>query len=344
MKLTLQLAVLLTACSALPMAQHDSRPKAQVRPSWRIAFVRDGSIWVCNGDGKEERRLIQNGYSPAWAPDRSRIAFVRDGDIWVATADGTGQRALTSLWVGRAPTDEVASEVSISWHPDNGSLTFSRRETFRVERTNGRAGMVAARGAVAGVIVGRAIYDVRATGAQPGRATARYDLLDNGTGFSFGDHAHPAWSPSGRQLAFTRNGDIWIAAAEAGLEGDPPSDWEAKRVAAVATFDEPERRASRDNRGATRLSWHPDGRRLVYGYSRLQGSGFDEIHVLDTVGGKDSVVTRDGLEPCVSPDGRFVLYRGYGDACGRDGSCICAVTLDGRNRVRLLTRGAQAVW
>jgi Tol biopolymer transport system component len=344
MKQMVPVALLLTACSALAMAQRESRALPQVRRVWSIAFVRDGSILACNGDGSGQKLLIENGYSPAWSPDRSQIAFARDGDIWVAAADGTGQRPITTLWAGRTPTDDVASEVSISWHPSGGSLTFSHREAFKAERAHGTAGMVPTRKVVGGSIVGCSIFDVRVAGWQPGHVTARYDLLDNGTSFSFGDHAHPAWSPSGRQLAFTRNGDIWIAAAKGGVGGEPPSDWEAKRVAAVAEFDEPERRVSRDNRGATRLSWHPDGRRLVYGYDRLQGSGFNELHLLDTVSGKDSLVIRDGLEPCVSPDGSFVLYRSYGDACGADRSCICAVTLDGKNRVKLLARGAQPVW
>jgi len=66
--------------------------------------------------------------------------------------------------------------------------------------------------------------------------------------------------------------------------------------------------------------------------------------VRDTVSGEDSVVVKDGLEPCVSPDGRFILYRGYGDACGSDGFCICVVSLGGKDVLKLVARGAQPVW
>lgn len=59
---------------------------------------------------------------------------------------------------------------------------------------------------------------------------------------------------------------------------------------------------------------------------------------------KDSVVVRNGLEPCVSPDGRFILYQAYGDPCGPDESCICAVSLDGKIRVKLLPGGSHPVW
>jgi hypothetical protein len=344
MKGTLRLALLLVACCALVASERQSRPLPQGLRGWRIAFVRDGSIWACNGDGSEQQLLIQNANSPSWSPERSRLAFARDGDIWVAAADGTGQRPITTHWAGRTTTDEVASGAGISWHPGGGSLTFSHQDVFKVERATGIAGIVPTRNVVGGSIVGHSIFDVRVTGSEPGQVTVRYDLLDNGTSFSFVHNAHPAWSPSGKKLAFTRNGDVWIVAANKEPEGEPPSDWATTRVAAVASFDEPLHRASRDNRGATRLSWHPDERRLVYGFDRLQGSGFNEIHLLDTVTGRDTVVVRDGLDPCVSLDGRFILYRAYGNVCGADGSCICAVTLDGKGRVRLFARAAQAVW
>jgi len=341
----LGIAFLLAGLCSLSMAEDQSGllPKS-LRP-WKLAFVRDSNIWVSNDDGTDQKLILENGQSPAWSPDKSRIAFVRDNNIWVAEADGGKPQPVTKLWKkGDSKNESRYPDVSISWHPKNGSLTFSHPEAFKVERLDGMAGIIPTQKAARGIIVGSSIFDVPLNAAEPGRAIARYDFFEGGTSFFFADHAHPAWSPSGRKLAFTRNGDIWIAAAKGGLDREPPSDWETRRVAAVAEFDEPVRRGSRYNQGATRLSWHPDGRRLVYAYDRLQGSGFNEIHLLDTLSGKDSVVVRDGLEPCVSPDGRFILYTAYGDACGPDGSCICAVSLDGKNRLKLLPGGSQPVW
>jgi len=344
MKRVLGLALLVIAGATLGIAQSRSHSLPGVRRTWRIAFVRDGGIWVCAGDGSGQKVLIPNGYSPSWSPDRSRIAFGRDGEIWVAAADGTRQQALTFGRAGHTSKDETPSDVTISWRPGKGSLTFSRREVFNAERADRAPGIASPRAVAPVSVTARSILDVLVDGPQPSTATARYDLLDRGSTFVFADHAHPAWSPSGRKLAFTRNGDIWVTTAEGGLPGDPRGDWEARRVAAVARFDEPVRRASRDNRCATRLSWHPDERRLVYGYDRLQGSGFNEVHLLDTRAGHDSVVVRDALEPCVSPDGRFILYRAYGEACGPDGFCVCAISLDGRQRVKLVSKGSQPAW
>jgi Tol biopolymer transport system component len=307
-----------------------------------VAFVRDGNIWVCNGDGTDPKLIIEDGQSPAWSPDKSQIAFARRGNIWRAMADGSRQRPVTSQW---AASDALQfSDVTISWRPSNGSITFSHAEAFRVERTTGAAAIAPDRNAAEGVISGSSIFDVRPAGTEPARATVRYDLFAKGTSFNFADQSHPAWSPSGKKLAFTRNGDIWLVEAESAPAGEPPTGWVARRVAAVARYDEPANRGSRSNRGATRLSWHPDERRLVYGYDRLQGSGFNEVHLLDTQTGKDSTLVKDALEPCVSPDGNFILYRSYGDACGPDGFCVIAASFDGKTRVKILSKATQPVW
>jgi Tol biopolymer transport system component len=337
--------LLLIGFSAFARAEHLSTPLAETLRSWKVAFVRDGNIWVCNGDGTDQKIIIEGGQRPAWSPDKSQIAFVRRGNIWLAMADGSKQHPVTFQWAdSEADRGPGFSDVSISWHPTDGSIAFSHAEAFKTERMRGTAGIVPARNEAGGVIVGCSIFNVHPKGLEPGKAAVRYDIFANGTSFSFANHGHPAWSPSGKKLAFTRNGDIWIAEAESAPAGEPPSGWEAKRLAAVAVFDEPTNRASRQNLGATRLSWHPDGRRLAYGYDRLQGSGFNEVHLLDTLNGKDFLLAKEALEPCFSPDGNFVLCRSYGDACGPDGFCIWAVLMDGKSRTKILSRGTQAVW
>jgi len=127
-------------------------------------------------------------------------------------------------------------------------------------------------------------------------------------------------------------------------EGGPPIGWDVKRIAAVASYDEPTSRGSRSNIGATRLSWHPNGRFLAYGYDRLQGSGFNEIHLLDTINGRSSVIVEDALHPDFSPDGNYIVYWTYSsEQCGT-GICICAGSLDGTIRHRLVENGKDPVW
>lgn len=317
-----------------------------LRP-WQLAFVRDNDIWVSNGDGTDQKLVIEDSQSPAWSPDKAQIAFVRDSNIWVAEADGSGQRPVTFQWKKHDPNlDRHDDRISISWHPKNGSLTFSHPEAFKPERVDGTGGRVAApRKTATDLIVGSSLFDVLPSGAEPSKTTVRYDLCRHRATFSFVDHAHPAWSPSGKKLAFTRNGDIWIAEAEIESEGEPPTGWNARRLAAVASYDEPTHRSSTSTRGATRLSWHPAERLLAYSYDRLGGSGFNQVHVLDTVTGQDSLIVEDGRDPYFSPDGRFIVYWTYGDKrCRSGGTCICATTLDGKRRQELVANGEDPVW
>jgi Tol biopolymer transport system component len=342
------ITLLLIWLPSLAIAEDQYRPLPETLRPWKLAFVRDNNIWVSNGDGMDQRLIIENGRTPSWSPDKSQIAFVRHNNIWVAKADGSKQRPITSQRKeyerNREPWFSDLG-ISISWHPRDGSLTFSHKEAFKVERVDGMGGIVPTRKAARGVIVGSSIFDIGLSGIEPGRATVRYDLFEGGTSFFFVDHSHPAWSPSGKKLAFTRNGDIWVAEAKNGSEGEPPSGWEVKRLAAVASYDEPTHRGSRNNRGATRLSWHPNERYLAYGYNRLQGSGINEVHLLDTESGMGSTIVKDALDPYFSPDGRFVVYWTYGDEqCGTGGICICAVTSDGKNRQKLVANGKNPAW
>ena len=56
-------------------------------PGWspdgrKIAFVRDGGVYVVNADGSQERRLTRIGafLGLAWSPDGRRIAFASRTD------------------------------------------------------------------------------------------------------------------------------------------------------------------------------------------------------------------------------------------------------------------------
>jgi Tol biopolymer transport system component len=313
--------------------------------AWKLAFVRDHNIWVANGDGTDQKLIVENGQNPSWFHDKSAIAFVRDNTIWVAMADGSKQRPVTSGWKGHdSDLSTSFPGVEISCHPKNDLLTFSHPEVFQAERVDKTEGVVPRQNSDKGVIAGSSLFEVRLDAAVPGKAVVRYDLFKGGTSFFFPDNAHPAWSPTGDRLAFTRNGDIWIAEMEKDSEGGPPVGWDVKRLAAVATYDEPTNRGSRSNFGATRLSWHPNGRLLAYGYERLQGSGFNEIHLLDTITGKSSVIAKDALHPGFSPDGNFIVYWTYShELCGKM-ICICAVSSDGRKRQKLVENGKDPVW
>ncbi len=147
----------------------------------RIAFVRNGGIWVVRADGTARRRLIRDAGQPAWSPDGSTIAFVRklrdddsSAEIFVANPDGTGQRRLTRNSYG---------ETAPAWSPTGDRIAFGRyafgigRSGIRVMRPNG-----------IGV-----------------RRVTRSD-----------QDCCPSWSPDARSIAFCRSGGVAVVGANGG--------------------------------------------------------------------------------------------------------------------------------
>ncbi len=56
-----------------------------------LAFAREGSVWVCSGDGGGRRELCP-GFLPGVGPDGRTVAFFRSGD-------GNGQDSADELWL-----------------------------------------------------------------------------------------------------------------------------------------------------------------------------------------------------------------------------------------------------
>jgi len=304
-----------------------------------LAFVREGNIWVANGDGPNQKLLITNAESPSWSPNKKQIAFSRDCNLWIAESDGSKQRPLTKRWKKGNPDMCV---LQISWNPRNPFITFSHPEYFRVyaDRTRDFSYIHPQRNSV---IRGTSIFDVKINDAEQKKLVVRFDTYEGGTSFNFTNHDNPAWSNSGQTLASTRNGDIWIAE----MQDESGSNWDATRLAAVASYDEPTWRASRENHGATHLSWSPDDKYLTYSNQRLQGSGFAELHVLETKNGNDRILATDALHPSFSPDGQFVVYWSnyYQVECeGGRSVCVWAVSIDGKTKRMLVTNAIQPTW
>ncbi|MGH3927843.1 MAG: TolB family protein, partial [Pseudonocardiaceae bacterium] len=94
----------------------------------KIAYVRDGDVWVMDPDGTNQQNLTTSPDAeadPAFSPDGTTIAFSRGGDIWVMNADGTNQMNLTN---------DSAPDRDPDWSPDGMKLVFaSDRERFDAE-------------------------------------------------------------------------------------------------------------------------------------------------------------------------------------------------------------------
>lgn len=83
-------------------------------PAWspdgrRLAFVRDGAIWVMDGGGKRSRRIVGGpATAPAWSPNGKRIVFSAGTTgrrrILAVSPSGRGRKALSTAGSdGRTP-------------------------------------------------------------------------------------------------------------------------------------------------------------------------------------------------------------------------------------------------
>ena len=73
-----------------------SRPRWTVRGD-HVVFARRGEgIWAVSAEGGAPEQLVAEGLNPDLSRD-GRLAFERDGELWVARADGTDQRRLEGV-------------------------------------------------------------------------------------------------------------------------------------------------------------------------------------------------------------------------------------------------------
>jgi Tol biopolymer transport system component len=87
----------------------------------KLAFVRDGDIWVLDVGSGQERQLTSDGGNkePRWSPDGRWLAFAKGeaGAIWVMREDGSD----ASLVVESA-------RAGIVWAPGENRLTYATGE------------------------------------------------------------------------------------------------------------------------------------------------------------------------------------------------------------------------
>ena len=322
--------------------------------AWRLAFVRNDDIWVANGDGSGQTRIIRNGARPCWSPDRKHIAFVRDDNIWIADPNGQGQRKITAFPREREyahNTWDGDLDVDLTWDPLADRIMFSHPESYRITKI-GKTDST--------ILRGSSLFEIPWRPGSTHDPDRIYDLLDQGAAYHFSNYNHPAWSRDGQLCVYTCNGDIRLCTR---IPLDKNDDWrrgisrylkmEVKRLAATAVVDAPTWHGSRENLGVTRLAWSPDASFVVYGISRQNGSGSTDVHLLqfnhnkeyDKQEGEKQIQDRtlaQGIDPCVSPDGKFIVYDGATESTSLGD--LHVITADGWEDHVLIKHGEQPAW
>jgi serine/threonine-protein kinase len=303
-----------------------------IQPAWspdgrRLAFVRatadrgkleptdingwyqdGGDIWILDVAGGSERRVVENAFGPAWAPDGRSLAFdatwAGPRRIWVADTTGRNPRQVTS------DSSEAVIHAEARWSPDGRRLAFRRQDKSGADVATGEPG--------AGTVVrltndnmldidpswsrdGRWIYLSSNRGGglnlwripvnPEGRAAGPAEQVTTGAG----DDVEPAIAADGKRVVFAVRGinaDLWrlpVSPQTGQATGQPTPVLTTSRV---------------ESRGA----WSPDGRRIAFNSDRL---GEMNVWVREVESGAERRITTGAggdYQPAWTPDGRSLVF------------------------------------
>jgi len=210
---------------------------------------------VLEVDRPQRRRTLAAGGaklgSPRWSPDGSRLLYVSEraktAQRWVRAADGSGAAARL--------TDHPRGTCEPAWSPDGSSIAFvaagadtagglvepeEKDPKRRVIRVRGHRHKLEGVGYLDGPLPH--LWVMPAGGGEARQVTD-----------GRAEDGQPAWSPDGREIAFT---------SDRSAERDRRFGGHAVHVVDVATGSV--RRVTPDNRFASLPSWSPDGRSIAY--------------------------------------------------------------------------------
>jgi len=279
----------------------------------------ESRIWMVPTAGGNPVPLTAEGVSsshPRWSPDGKFIAFLS------ARNEGKTQIWLLNRLGGEAQrlTDTPQNVEDFAWSPDSRRLVVILRdpspeeiEAAKNKEDKDSADKEKKPKPQKPWVIDRLQFKEDEVGYLDRRRTHLYtfDLASKTlTQITSGDYddSEPAWSPDGKQLAFssnrsvpdpdrTYNSDIWVVSADNAAKG--------AHLIQVTT-----------NPGDDRSpAWSPDGKSIAY-ITQLVPKLFQyathHLAIVPASGGEAKVLTlafdRNASEPRFSPDGKFVYF------------------------------------
>ena len=278
-----------------------------------------GRVTTVRPDGSETTELDVGGndtdHLGGWSPDGKQVVLTSEGRVFTIARDGSGKKRLTR---GEDP----------AWSPDGTRIVFVRDRAIHVIGVDGageRRLADQARAPEWSPAGDRIVFEGQ------GPKAGIHVIASDGSGERFlVAGARPDWSRNGRQLVFTRGGDVHVINADGSGERRLATQAEEARwspvEARLAVMGAALRVINSDGRGERvvvddvdpkfdhAVDWSPDGRSLVF-------ESRENISVVNIDGSAGPVVAI-GARPVWSPDGEYIAYEGTptGTPCHHEGS------------------------
>jgi WD40-like Beta Propeller Repeat len=186
-------------------------------PAWspdgaRLAYARDGQVYVANADGSGEV-AVGSGNSPSWSPDGSALA--------VSRPDGLGIVQVYALHLSNGSATQLTfgttSALLPAWSPDGATIVFDTQSTLYAVpsqggavraiplpvQVNGGPAWSPDGGRLAVVASNGQVWIANADGSSAHQVT--YTLIGPESSAE-----RPAWSPDGGQIAWTQGADLCV--------------------------------------------------------------------------------------------------------------------------------------
>ena len=172
-------------------------------------------VWTVDADGSGQRKVLDSAFQPRWFPDGSKLLFQRYDahpdratlGVYLVSSDGTDVRQLVRapLWASeRAPPAWSPTGRTIVYGVGMGAVRLhllsgdGRKRRFLAVGTSPAWSHDGSRIAFART---SGIWVIPSRGGRPRRIAAA----------SAGTLPFPAWSPSGKQLAYNSGNQLYVA-------------------------------------------------------------------------------------------------------------------------------------
>lgn len=310
----------------------------EIAAAGRIAFVREGDIWLMNADGSDQRKIVElgggvdeneeYGWRPyprdlTWSPDGTKLAFGMTGKGDGVSAPPEELHIVSWSDDGTIVDAVYAGLVGGGWSPDSTRIGIVRdaeydpmgsgatglpgvldvrdgRQTIlRSERTHQqRAPSFSADGTML-LATGLAV-----NGATEGPAFAVWDLDGNELYAlaqpAAGFFARPRWSPAEPKVAFHVSEND-----RPGYAVTTPDGALLARIDAPRASDKIGGRCGGAN--MWRTDWSLDGRQVLFSFD-MGDTGANGIWIWDIGSGEQRLVPAANAGPAAAgPDGRFAF-------------------------------------